>query len=143
VDDCFTHLKQGHMKKHILLIDDDEDEVTILIDALEQLNIPFKCTWAKNGEQAVSQLAYLTPDIIFLDVNMPGMNGFECLAVIKQVPRLQRIPVVLHSSVMSADYRARGIVLGASACLAKPDDISELAEKLRKLITAEATTMTG
>src|SRR5882762_7867987 len=100
------------MKKHILLIDDDEDEVIMLTDALKQVNMPYKCTWAKSGEQAVSQLAYLTPDLIFLDINMPGMNGFECLAAIKQVPRLQSIPVVLHSSAMSEDYRRRGMELG-------------------------------
>lgn len=128
------------MKKHILLIDDDEDDAIFLLDALDRVNISYKCTWAKNGEQAVSQLTYLTPDIIFLDINMPGMNGFECLAAIKQVPRLQHVPVVLHSSAMSDDCRAKGMNLGASACLAKQDVVSELGDILRKLITAGTAT---
>jgi len=129
------------MKKHILLIDDDEDEVIMLTDALKQVNMPYKCTWAKSGEQAVSQLAYLTPDLIFLDINMPGMNGFECLAAIKQVLRLQGIPVVLHSSAMSEDYRRRGMELGAAACLAKPDTISDLMYLLGTLTTAKTSAL--
>ena len=124
------------MKKHILLIDDDEDDVTIFIDTLDRVDISYKCTWAKSGEQAISQLAYLVPDIIFLDINMPCMNGFECLAAIKQVPRLQQVPVVLYSSAMSEDCRAKGMNLGASACLAKQNAISELEDILRKLTTA-------
>lgn len=122
------------MKKHIVLIDDDEDELTLFIGALNQVNIPYKCTWAKSGEQALKQLLYFTPDIIFLDLNMPRMNGFECLAGIKQLPHLQPCPVILHSTTMTADARKEGLRLGAAACLAKSDTASELAVILTEFI---------
>jgi CheY-like chemotaxis protein len=125
------------MKKHVLLIDDDEDELTLFIGALNQVNIPYKCTWAKSGEQALKQLIYLTPDIIFLDLNMPGMNGFECLAAIKEQSRLQTCPVILHSTAMTADWRDKGIRLGAAACLAKAGTPSELAVMLAELISID------
>jgi CheY-like chemotaxis protein len=125
------------MKKHILVIDDDEDELTLFIDALNRLNIPYKCTWAKSGEQALKQLTYLTPDIIFLDLNMPRMNGLECLTAIKQQARLQACPVVLHSSAMTADWRDKGITLGAAACLVKSDTGSKLATILSELMPAD------
>jgi CheY-like chemotaxis protein len=129
------------MKKHIFLIDDDQDELTLFMDALNHVNIPYKCTWAKTGEQALQQLTYLTPDIIFLDLNMPGMSGFECLAAIKQQPRLKACPVILHSSTMTAECRDKGIRLGAAACLAKSDTPSELAVILEELIPDDLVTL--
>lgn len=122
------------MKKHILLIDDDEDELTLFVDALNRVNIPYKCTWAKTGEQALKQLIYLTPDIIFLDLHMPCMNGLECLAAIKQQPRLQTCPVILHSTNMTPDWRNEGIRLGAAACLSKSNSSLELAAILSEFI---------
>ncbi|MDO6430563.1 response regulator [Flavitalea sp. BT771] len=129
------------MKKHILLIDDDQDELTLFVEALNKVNIPYKCTWAKDGEQALQQLTYLTPDIIFLDINLPGMSGFECLAAIKQRARLQVCPVILHSTNMTADCRDKGIKLGAAACLAKSDTPSELAGILEELIPDDLMTL--
>jgi CheY-like chemotaxis protein len=125
------------MKKHILLIDDDQDELHIFVEALKQVSIPYKCTWAKSGEQALEQLLYLKPDIIFLDLHMPGMGGLECLAAIKRLPGVQHIPVNLHSSVMTAELRGQGMRLGASACFEKSASISELADMLQELMTAE------
>ncbi len=124
------------MKKHILLIDDEEDELIIFMDLLKKADFPCKCTWAKSGVQALSQLVYLAPDIIFLDVNMPGMNGLECLAAIRQMPHLQGTPVVLHSSVMSEDCCSKGQSLGAVACIEKTDTVSEV---LKNLMASETT----
>lgn len=128
------------MKKHVLLIDDDEDELTIFIDALNKVNIPYKCTWARSGEQALKQLAYLTPDIIFLDLNMPCMDGLECLAAIKQQPHLNACPIILHSTTMTADCRDKGIRLGATACLSKADTDSKLTALLAELIPIDLAT---
>jgi CheY-like chemotaxis protein len=122
------------MKKHIFLVDDDEDEMLFLNDALMAAHISFKCTWAKNGEQALEQLAFLVPDIIFLDLSMPGMDGLECLARIKSMDRLRGIPVVLHSSALRKEIRARAIGLGAAACLEKSASGREIAMVLERLL---------
>ena len=122
------------MKKHILFIDDDEDELKLFIDALNDVNIPYKCTWAKSGEQALKQLTYFTPDIIFLDLNMPCMNGLDCLAAIKQQPRLKACPVVLHSTAMTVDWRIKGMRLGAATCLVKAETSSNLVLIMAQLI---------
>jgi CheY-like chemotaxis protein len=121
------------MKRHILLVDDDEDDVTDFMAALNKIDLPCKCTWANSGDQAIKQLAYLTPDIIFLDVSMPGMNGLECLAEIRQIHRLQEVPVVLHSMGLPSSYQEKGMKLGASACVEKPVSDAVLAEIVRKL----------
>ena len=125
------------MKKHVFLIDDDEDELTLFIDVLNKVNIPYKCTWAQSGEQALKQLAYLTPDIIFLDLNMPCMDGLECLAAIKQQPRLQACPVILHSSAAMADWREKGLRLGAAACLSKSETCSKITRILAEFMPAD------
>jgi CheY-like chemotaxis protein len=122
------------MKKHILLIEDKEDELAIFIDGLNRVNVPNKCTWAKSGEQAIKQLAYLTPDIIFLDFNMSQMNGLDCLAAIKQLPQVQHIPVILHSSAITAELREKAMKLGATICLGKPEMIDKLPGILKELI---------
>jgi CheY-like chemotaxis protein len=129
------------MKKHIMLIDDDEEELTLFVDMMNQLHIPYKCTWAISGEQAVKQLLYLAPDIIFLDLQMPGMDGLECLSAIKKLSHLKNIPVILHSSALTDEHREKARKLGASACLVKSGDISELEAILMEFIPAETVTL--
>jgi CheY-like chemotaxis protein len=127
------------MKRHIFLIDDDEDDVSFFLAAMGDADDSFKCTWARSGEHALKQLIYLTPDIIFLDINMPGMNGLECLAEIRKIPCLQAVPVILHSSGFNASYKQKGMELGAYACLEKPDTSAALAEIFANLVPGKAT----
>jgi CheY-like chemotaxis protein len=126
------------MKKHIMLIDDDEEELTLFVDAMNQLHISYKCTWAISGEQAIQQLLYLTPDIIFLDLQMPGMNGLTCLAAIREMPRLKNTPIIIHSSALTDECRQKAKTLGASACLVKSGDASALEAILSEYIPAES-----
>ncbi len=122
------------MTKHILVIDDDEDELYILEDALNELAIPHKCTWAKSGGHALVQLNDTMPDIIFLDVNMPHMNGLDCLAAIKQLPGRQNIPVILCSTGMNPDINHKGLQAGAVACIKKANTFNELSVVLSKFL---------
>lgn len=125
------------MKAHILLIDDDEDELKFFTEGLNRVNMPYKCTWANSGGQALKQLAYLKPDIIFLDLRMPEMDGLDCLAAIRQLAHLHDVPIILHSSVMTDDYREKGMRLGATACVLKPVTLEEFAAVLRELHPGE------
>jgi CheY-like chemotaxis protein len=118
--------KYHNSKTHFLIIDDDEDEMKFFTKALKSMKMSYKCTWAKSGEQALQQLNYLTVDAIFLDVNMPGMNGFQCLKEIKKMPNCSSIPVILLSSQMNENIRAKGLQLGVTACFNKLDSIPDL-----------------
>lgn len=114
------------MKKHFFVIDDDEEEVQLIADALKSMNADCKCTWAKTGEQALQQLQYLKPDVIFVDYNMNGMNGIQCLKAIKELPNCTQVPVVLHSSFMTDQLCSNALELGAFQCLQKPNSFDKL-----------------
>jgi len=114
------------MKKHIFIIDDDEDELVFFTEAIKALNFPHKCTWAKSGEQALQQLPYLMPDMIFIDYNMPRMNGLECIKAIRAMPHYRSVPIILHSNKMDSDLRYNGLKLGATACINKQESLHKL-----------------
>jgi len=130
------------MKKHIFLVDDDRDKMLFFTEALKHVPISSKCTWAQSGEQALKQLAYLSPDIIFLGLCMPGMDGLQCLKAIKSIPRLKDIPVILHSSAISTDVRLQALNLGARGCWERSDSIPGLADALSSLLGATTATVT-
>ena len=120
------------MKKHFFVIDDDEDEVLLISIALNAMKADCKCTWAKSGEQALKQLQYLKPDVIFIDYNMDGMDGMQCLQAIKSLPSCAHVPLILHSSCMTDQLRSKGLQHGAYQCLQKPDSLNKLMTVLQQ-----------
>jgi CheY-like chemotaxis protein len=127
------------MKKHFFVIDDDVEDIQLITAALGCLNADCKCTWARSGEQAVKQLQYLKPDIIFIDYQMPGMNGIQCLQAIKDLPNCKQVPVILHSSNMDEQLRRQALQLGAYACLQKPDSLDRLMTVLQQFAFNKAS----
>ena len=85
---------------NILLADDDSDDCLFFKDVLDELNLPTLLTTVHNGEQLMEVLLKSTelPDILFLDLNMPRKNGFECLSAIKQTKKLNQVPVIIFST---------------------------------------------
>jgi CheY-like chemotaxis protein len=113
-----------------MIIDDDEDELMVITKALESLNISFTCTWATSGEQGLKQLPDLRPDVIFVDYQMPGMNGLECVRAIRKLEQCNNTLVILHSTIMEKRIQLLGSVVGASACINKTDSLPQLAHFL-------------
>jgi CheY-like chemotaxis protein len=86
---------------NILLADDDTDDCLFFKDAIAELIEPANFTAVHDGEQLMqllSQEKTVLPDVLFLDLNMPRKNGFECLAEIKQHKKLQKLPVIIFST---------------------------------------------
>jgi len=120
-----------------LLIDDDEDDHDIFKFALSEIDKEIICLTANNcyeGLQKLREAKAALPDYIFLDLNMPGMNGKECLMQIKNIPALQSIPVIIFStsSVQADITQAKN--LGAFDFISKPPSISGLVNLLRTII---------
>jgi len=112
----------------ILLIDDDPDHVLLIRRALRDLGNERDVESLSDGEEALAWLdvAPEPPDLILLDINMPGLSGFEVLSRLRADERHKRVPVVmLTSSDAQADI-ARAYELGASGYIAKPSHYQDL-----------------
>lgn len=112
----------------ILLVDDEPDHVLIIRRAIRDLASDARVETAADGEQALATLRSVDelPDLILLDIRMPGFSGFDVLTGIKEDERLRRVPVVmLTSSDLPSDV-ARAYELGASGYIAKPSYLHDL-----------------
>jgi len=120
--------------KKIFLIEDCETDRYFFMEAINSIENVCICDTATNGQEALDKLlkAVLIPDLIFSDINMPKMDGIECLSHIKKISHLQNIPVVF----LSSDTRLVDTVrkLGANGFIKKPDDGKLLKEQLEVLV---------
>jgi CheY-like chemotaxis protein len=118
------------------MIDDDEDDQMLFKEALKQLNDNLKCDTALNGADALQKLKLIPPpDMIFLDLNMPVMNGFECLKALKKEEFYQDIPVIIFTTANDTATIEKSKKLGASAFFHKPIDFDLLISKLRQVVS--------
>jgi CheY-like chemotaxis protein len=113
------------MKKHIMLINDDEGKLRIFLGLLGRINISYKCTWARTGAQAIKQLQFLKPDIIFLDLNISGAGDPSCLVAIRELSHLRDVPVILHSA-LTPECIEKGLKADESAWMVKPDGVADI-----------------
>ena len=84
---------------HVLLVDDDEDDFVFFTEAVKNLPYRVKLSFAENGEVLLKLLdKHKLPDIIFLDLNMPGKNGKECLNTIRANHIFDNLPIIIYST---------------------------------------------
>jgi CheY-like chemotaxis protein len=126
------------MIKNILLVDDDSDDISFFQEAINEVDSTVNFYSAKSGSSAFELLLHpqtTVPDLIFLDLNMPRMNGWQCLTKFKTDDKLQQIPVVMYStSAMKTDVQ-KALGLGAIALYQKPERFEELKQLLKAVIT--------
>ena len=123
--------------KNVFLVDDDTDDQLFFIEALSEIENAALYDVANNGREALDRLenSVVLPALIFMDINMPIMNGIECLSKIIKNPQIRNIPVViLTSDTGQAELVCR---LGAKAFLKKPSDSKILRQQLEQLINLD------
>jgi DNA-binding NtrC family response regulator len=121
-------------KKNILLIDDDDDELEIFTAALEDLRISYNCSLARNAQQAMIMFDNSIPDLIFLDVNMPGKGGMKCLRDIRERDSLKKVPVIIYTTCHDEHGVKNAMTSGAAAYVRKPSSIKSLAGVLEQVL---------
>lgn len=118
------------------MVEDDPDDQEIFAIALQESKEDIKCVFANDGIEALRKLedGSFMPDYIFLDLNMPRMNGKQCLVEIKKIRRLHHIPVIIYSTSSNRAFINEAKQLGATDYFIKPSSISELTKKLAQLL---------
>ncbi|MBT1705706.1 response regulator [Chryseosolibacter indicus] len=119
----------------IFLIDDDEDDRWLFTEALARTVPSVKCSTASDGREAIEMLqaARNLPDLIFLDLNMPGMDGKKILTQIKQIDKLSSIPIIVYSTSNYHKDIEETKRLGATDFIIKPSDYTQLCNMFREL----------
>lgn len=118
-------------RKHILIVDDVS---TNLKCEGEVLKGKYRMSMAKSGEQALELLEETIPDLILMDVIMPGMDGYETMLKIKNNPLYAEIPIVLLSGDSQSVTEKRGMDMGAAGYIRKPFDPDRLLEEIETIL---------
>lgn len=120
----------------ILLVEDDGDDQELFILALSEIKDAPPMDIVNNGKAALERLyrSLVLPSLIFMDINMPLMNGIECLSSIKENPLISHIPVVMLTSSMLEKKQA--LQLGATGYICKTSCLEELKQSLEQFIHA-------
>lgn len=108
----------------ILIVDDNPTNIKVLYEVLEQAS--FRVLIAKNGESALEKLEAVIPDLILLDVMMPGIDGFETCRRLKANHQTQEIPVIFMTALSEVEHKTKGFNLGAVDYITKPFEQEEV-----------------
>jgi len=114
-----------------LLVDDSKTELHYLSDLLTKRG--FSVRTAENGEEALRRLDEAKPDLILMDVVMPGTNGFQLTRSITRDPRFENVPVIMCTSKNQETDRVWGLRQGARDYVVKPVDAEDLMAKIQAL----------
>ncbi len=124
--------------KHCLIIDDDPDDQEIFIMCVKKISEEIECRTSNTGIEAIEILTLddlYIPDYIFLDVNMPKMNGVDCLRILKKMDRLKDAKIFMYSTTSDGSVLNESRNLGASDFIIKPSKTVELKEKLSRIFS--------
>jgi two-component sensor histidine kinase len=117
--------------KRILVVDDEERNLLLMRAMLQSLG--YECECASDGPEALAKLS-TDVDLVLLDVMMPGTDGFEVLARIRENPEFMDLPVIMVTILSSKEHRLQAVETGANDFISKPVNIAELRARLKSLL---------
>jgi len=122
-------------ESRVLIVDDARSNVDILVDALRH---EYKLAVALSGESALESIARNPPDLVLLDILMPGIDGYEVCRRLRAAPETREIPVMFLSSLEDVEKKTLGFEVGANDYLTKPFELLEVKARVRSLLKAKA-----
>jgi CheY-like chemotaxis protein len=124
------------MSRHILLIDDDVDDIELFKEALFEADPHSSLEFFNDAGQLLTQFNSLPimPDIIFLDINMATISGWDCLHFLKENNYLDKIPVIMYSTSSHKKEVQQALNEGAWGFVTKPSSYRDLIEMLKQVI---------
>jgi sigma-B regulation protein RsbU (phosphoserine phosphatase) len=121
----------------LLLVDDAPSNLDILVEGLKS---EYKLSVARDGEAALASATRAAPDLVLLDIVMPGIDGYEVCRRLRARPETADVPIVFLSSLEDLRHKARGFEVGANDYLTKPFDLQEVRMRVRALLKAKCYT---
>ena len=119
----------------VLLVDDAKANLDILVEGLKT---DHKLSVATNGDAALHVAAHTPPDLVLLDIVMPGIDGYEVCRRLRQMPETADVPIMFLSSLEDVRNKTRGFEAGANDYLTKPFEMLEVKARVRSLLKAKA-----
>ena len=123
------------MAKKILLAEDDEDNRDLVSFVLKRSRLDAQLLIAENGKEAVDIAFGTPPDLILMDMQMPVMDGWTAVPILKADIRTQSIPIIAFTAQAKPEDRARTLQIGCVAHYPKPMDPEELLALIQKYLT--------
>jgi len=126
------------MIENVILTEDDSDDVMIFKLAIEEIGYGCELIVAQSGEALFTMIDEMTfkPEVIFLDLNMPSMSGFDCLEKIRSTSGLDDCKVVILTTSKDERDKEKCLSLGADMFVTKPSGIATLASILKSILMA-------
>jgi formate hydrogenlyase transcriptional activator len=121
------------VRRSILVVDDTAANIGFLVDTLSKAG--YQVRVAPDGESALEQLQYAPPDLVLLDVMMPGMDGFETCRRLRHLPNMDKIPVVFMTALSDVQDKVRAFGAGADDYVIKPFQCEEVLARVRVHLT--------
>ena len=130
--------RHSRLKTSTIMLVDDEPVMLEIVQALLEEEGYQRFVSIEDSTRAIDKLIRTNPDILLLDLDMPGVNGFEVLTELRSLENYEHLPVIILTASEDPDSKLKALELGATDFLSKPVDPSELALRVRNTLAAKA-----
>lgn len=120
------------MSRTVFIVEDDQDIAEILRFNLEQKG--YRVEWKDNGEEAYERIIKKIPDLLILDISLPGISGIQICRYIKNNPETRQLPVMMLTARTKREDREEGINAGADDYVTKPFNLNDVLERIKTLM---------
>lgn len=128
IADMRTPVESGERKQVVLIVDDDPNNLSVVRDSLAGCN--YTILVAEDGESAIQRADYARPDLILLDVMMPGIDGYETCRRLKSMESTKEIPVIFMTALAETEHKVKGLEVGGVDYITKPFQREELLARI-------------
>lgn len=119
----------------VMVVDDEPELVGFVVRALQKISPEIQCDSASNGVTALHKMEVSPPDLVILDLMIPGVNGFRVCKSLRSHPQLRKTKILAITAHNTGEVKSGILNLGADAYLAKPFTIEDLRIKISKLVS--------
>jgi CheY-like chemotaxis protein len=128
---------QNSKVKHVILADDDEDDQSLFLEVVKEISCSIRLSFAKDGKELLAFLENNTPDLIFLDLNMPLKDGLECIREIRSTETKNSLPIIIYSTSSSQQSIDECYKEGANYYIVKPYTVEKISMALSEVLVKD------